>query len=203
MMIAIVSGGFDPLHKGHIEYIKMAREFIGPEGLLIAIVNRDSFLLQKKGYKLLDENTRLSVVQNLKAVDDAYIAVDDDMTVNKTLTMIASKYSDSDIYFCKGGDRNKDNIPEFETCQKYNIKIIDGLGAKIDSSSRIVENVHTPAKILTARRYKTKNPFTKYLQKNIEERFVVYHEDWPKFEAVKKKWQKEGYIVREYKVVEL
>jgi cytidyltransferase-like protein len=148
--IMVVSGGLDPLHKGHIEYIKMAREFIGPEGFLIAIVNRDSFLLQKKGYKLLDENTRQYIVQNLKDVDLATIAIDDDMTVNKTLEMIASNNPDSDIYFGKGGDRNKDNIPEFETCQKYNIKIIDGLGAKIDSSSRIVENVHTPAKILTA-----------------------------------------------------
>lgn len=141
MRIMIVSGGFDPLHKGHLEYIRRAKEFIGKKGHLIAIVNRDSFLLKKKGYFLLDEDTRMAILSSLRDVDEVMLAIDTDLTVVKTLMAIAVKYPSADLYFGKGGDRNITNIPEVEVCKTFNIKIIDTFGDKIDSSSSIVDRV--------------------------------------------------------------
>lgn len=141
MNIMVVSGGFDPLHKGHLEYIHKAKEFIGEEGKLIAIVNRDVFLIKKKGYFLLDEETRLAVVSSLRDVDEAVLAVDEDLSVMETLRSIILAHPSDKIYFGKGGDRNKGNIPETELCAYFNVQIIDTFGEKIDSSSSIVDRV--------------------------------------------------------------
>lgn len=151
MNIAIVSGGFDPIHSGHLEYIKKAREIAdcSKDGKLIAIVNKDSFLLQKKGYYCLDEKTRLDIVSNIKGIDSAILAVDNDLTVCKTLEKLADLYKNTmyQLYFCKGGDRNSSNIPELLTCKKCGIKIIDGLGAKINSSSDIINRLKNMKKV--------------------------------------------------------
>lgn len=141
MKVVIISGGFDPIHKGHIAYMKMARNLAGPNGKVIAILNSDDFLITKKGYYLMDYNNRETVLQSIKYVDKVVKCIDKDQTVCKTLELLAVEFRQCEIIFAKGGDRNTSNIPEKDVCQELGITIADGLGEKIDSSSTIVNSV--------------------------------------------------------------
>lgn len=139
--VVIISGGFDPIHPGHLEYIRRARELAGKRGLLIAIVNNDEFLINKKGFKFQDEEARRQIVENIRGVDGALISRSTDQTVNADLMFIKRFTGTQDcLIFAKGGDRTRDEIPEAETCQALGIEIVDGLGKKIDSSSHIAQN---------------------------------------------------------------
>lgn len=131
-MRIVASGYFDPIHIGHIEYLKLAKQLGGE---LIVIVNNDKQALLKKGFSFMNEKERMEVVKNIKYVDDVFLSIDDDKTVCKSLEKLKP-----DI-FAKGGDRNSSNIPEMEVCKKYNIKLIDGLGEKIQSSSNLITGV--------------------------------------------------------------
>lgn len=140
-VLVITSGGFDPLHDGHIEYLRMASKLFEDERH-ICIVNTDEFLKKKKGYVFMDINKRLAIMSELKCIDDVIVSIDEDMTVCKTIEVIAKcnkKHYDR-IVFAKGGDRFAGEIPESNICNKYGIEIIDGLGKKIASSSKLVEN---------------------------------------------------------------
>ncbi len=121
-----VSGYFDPLHIGHLEYLKLAKS---QGDYLIVIVNSNYQCKIKKGKPFMDENDRLEIVRNLKMVDEVFLSIDKDKTVCKSLEKIRP-----DI-FANGGDRSTDEVPETVICNKYKIKMIDGLGAKIRSSS--------------------------------------------------------------------
>jgi len=131
-MKIVASGYFDPIHIGHIEYLKLAKQL---GGTLIVIVNNDKQAKIKKGFSFMNENERLEIVKNIKYVDEVFLSIDDDSTVCKSLEKLKP-----DI-FAKGGDRNSSNIPEFDVCNKYNIKIVDGLGNKIQSSSDLISGV--------------------------------------------------------------
>lgn len=131
-MKIVASGYFDPIHIGHIEYLKLAKQL---GGTLIVIVNNDKQAKMKKGFSFMDEKERLEIVKNIKHVDDVFLSIDEDSTVCKSLEKLKP-----DI-FAKGGDRNSSNIPELEICNKYNIKIVDGLGNKIQSSSDLISGV--------------------------------------------------------------
>lgn len=139
MFIAgIVSGFWNPLHEGHIDYINEAKSKCN---YLYCIVNNDVQVDIKKSVKLLNQNTRLYVCKNLKAVDEALISIDEDITVAKTLEMIANK-EECKLVFFKGGDRRDDaSMPknELEICKKFNIELIYGIGGfdKKNSSSDI------------------------------------------------------------------
>ena len=121
-----VSGYFDPLHVGHLEYLKLAKSL---GDYLIVIVNSNSQCKIKKGRPFMDENDRLEIVRNLKVVDEVFLSIDQDKTVCKSLEKIRP-----DI-FANGGDRSTDEVPEKVICNKHKIKMIDGLGEKIRSSS--------------------------------------------------------------------
>ena len=121
-----VSGYFDPLHIGHLEYLKLAKSL---GDYLIVIVNSNYQCKIKKGKPFMDENDRIEIVRNLKMVDEVFLSIDKDRTVCKSLEKIRP-----DI-FANGGDRSTDEVPETVICNKYKIKMIDGLGAKIRSSS--------------------------------------------------------------------
>ena len=121
-----VSGYFDPLHVGHLEYLKLAKSL---GDYLIVIVNTNSQCKIKKGKPFMDENDRLEIVRNLKMVDEVFLSIDQDKTVCKSLEKIRP-----DI-FANGGDRSTDEVPETVICNKHKIKMIDGLGEKIRSSS--------------------------------------------------------------------
>ena len=134
----IVSGYFNPLHKGHIEYFTMAR---GLADELIVVVNNDKQRLLKGAKEFMSEDERSLIVSSLKIVDKVYLSVDDDKTVIKTIEMIYSEISDSyNLIFGNGGDQNNLTIPESEICKKLNIKMIDNLGDKIQSSSWLLKN---------------------------------------------------------------
>ncbi len=132
MKMIVASGYFDPIHVGHIEYLKKAKEL---GGKLIVIINNDKQALLKKGFSFMDEKERMEIVKNIKYVDEVFLSVDEDKTVCKSLEKLKP-----DI-FAKGGDRNSSNIPELNVCNEFNIKIIDGLGNKIQSSSNLINGV--------------------------------------------------------------
>ena len=121
-----VSGYFDPIHVGHLEYLKLAKK-LGDK--LVVIVNNNYQCVLKKGKFFIDESDRVEIVRCLKMVDEVFLSVDKDKTVCKSLEAIKP-----DI-FANGGDRSKGEVPESFICKKYNIKMIDGLGEKIRSSS--------------------------------------------------------------------
>lgn len=126
MKVVAISGYFDPIHVGHLEYINMAKK-LGDK--LVVIVNNNYQCELKKGKPFMDEKDRVTIVSNLKNVDEVFLSIDKDKTVCASLEKIRP-----DI-FANGGDRKNYEIPESVICKKYDIKIIDGLGEKIRSSS--------------------------------------------------------------------
>ena len=125
----VVSGYFDPLHVGHIEYFEKAKKL---GDMLIVILKNNHQTSMKKGFFFMSQEERAKIVEALKPVDEVFISVDEDGSVCKSLELIKP-----DI-FAKGGDRYSHEIPENEICKKHNIKIIDGLGEKIQSSSELL-----------------------------------------------------------------
>ena len=126
--IVAISGFFNPIHKGHIEYIKLAKQ-LGDK--LIVILNTDEQAILKKGRSFMCLEERKIILESIKWVDEVIVSIDTDMTVCKTLELIKS-----DI-FANGGDRYNKEIPEADICKKLGIEIIDGLGKKIQSSSKL------------------------------------------------------------------
>ena len=133
----IVSGYFNPLHKGHIEYINTAKSLAD---YLFVIVNNDQQRALKGSKEFQEEAERLFIVSNLKAVDHAILSIDTDRTVCATLTKLSNTYAtDYELAFANGGDQNNQSIPERPVCEKLGITLIDGLGAKIQSSSWLLK----------------------------------------------------------------
>ena len=129
----IVSGYFNPLHKGHLEYFQRSKE-LGNK--LFVIVNNDNQRLLKGSKEFMLENERMLIIKSLSISDFTVLSIDQDKTVCKTLEFIHNKYNHKyQFYFANGGDQLIHNIPEFKTCQSLGIKLIDGLGKKIQSSS--------------------------------------------------------------------
>ena len=124
--IVCVSGYFNPLHVGHIEYFEKSKK-LGTK--LVVIVNNDKQSILKKGTSFMPEDERLKIIRSLKIVDMAVLSIDEDRTVCKTLESVRP-----DI-FTNGGDQNNETIPERGICEKLNIKLVDGLGLKIQASS--------------------------------------------------------------------
>jgi cytidyltransferase-like protein len=135
MNTVVISGYFNPIHKGHIEYINAARA-LGDE--LIVIVNNDHQQILKKGRIIMNESDRMDVVKALKVVDRCVLSIDHDRSVLKTLEMLAGEYDS--LIFANGGDRDSDvDIPESVLAGRYNIRFIYGVGGynKLDSSTNI------------------------------------------------------------------
>ena len=128
MKVVAVSGYFDPIHVGHLEYLKMAKS-LGDK--LVVIINSDYQAGLKKGKSFMPEQDRLEIVQALRCVDEVFLSIDKDKSVCKSL-----EYLKPDI-FTNGGDRSLEEIPETAVMKKYNIEMVGGLGEKIRSSSEI------------------------------------------------------------------
>ena len=129
----IVSGYFNPIHKGHLEYFNNAKALCDE---LFVIVNNDYQRELKGSKEFQKEDERMIIVSNIKAVDKAILSIDEDRTVCETIRMIANDYgSDYELGFANGGDQNNDTIPERPICEEMNVVLIDGLGDKIQSSS--------------------------------------------------------------------
>ena len=135
----IVSGYFNPIHKGHLEYFNNAKT---KADKLFVIVNSDHQRALKGSREVQDENERMIIVSNIKAVDKAILSIDTDRTVCKTIESIAGEFGNEfDLGFANGGDQNNDTIPEREVCDMMNVALIDGLGDKIQSSSWLLKKI--------------------------------------------------------------
>lgn len=137
MRVTIVSGFFNPLHGGHLDMIEAAA-LLGDK--LIVIVNNDNQQILKKGKVILNEQNRERLIGALRVVDEVVLAVDEDLTVVRTLAMIANQNEGNTLLFANGGDRvSVKEVPETQVCRDYTIKMMFGIGGtnKADSSTRI------------------------------------------------------------------
>jgi D-beta-D-heptose 7-phosphate kinase/D-beta-D-heptose 1-phosphate adenosyltransferase len=153
----IVSGYFNPLHKGHLELFKKAKS---QADKLWVIVNSD-FQRELKGSKeFMSDTERLEIVQSIKWVDYALVSSDRDTTQCYTLQQFHDMFSDRyDLVFANGGDQNNDTIPEREVCERLGIELMDGLGDKIQSSSWLLKG---------DLKEKTKRYFELFASKNVK-----------------------------------
>jgi cytidyltransferase-like protein len=136
--IIIVSGYFNPIHKGHIEYFKHAK---AAGDILIVIVNSDHQRALKGSKEFQLEDERVFIVSNIKSVDQVFLSIDQNRTVCETIRHIHNKLADTyQLAFANGGDQNNQSIPEVPICQELGIELIDGLGDKIQSSSWLLKN---------------------------------------------------------------
>ena len=134
----IVSGYFNPLHKGHLEYFHSGKKNADK---LIVIVNNDYQRELKGSSSFMDEDERLFIIRELKVVDYSYLSIDKGRDVSLTIQKIYDDLSDKySLSFGNGGDQNNETIPEVKICKTLNIKLIDGLGNKIQSSSWLLNN---------------------------------------------------------------
>jgi cytidyltransferase-like protein len=135
--IIIVSGYFNPMHKGHLEYFINAK---AQGDLLFVIVNSDHQRALKGSKEFQKEDERLFIVQHIKEVDYAFLSIDQDRTVCKTLELLHQQFGNEfRLAFANGGDQNNNSIPEVPICQEFGIELIDGLGDKVQSSSWLLE----------------------------------------------------------------
>lgn len=144
MHIIIVTGGFDPLHSGHIEYLRAAGKL---GGMLIVGLNSDKWLERKKGAAFMPFNERKAVLQELSFVDQVIEIDDSDGSSKDAIVQMRARFptSNSKIIFCNGGDRTKDNIPEMDI-DDPNIEFVFGVGGenKKNSSSWILKQWKYP-----------------------------------------------------------
>ena len=141
--VAVISGYFSPVHAGHVEYARLAKEFVGPDGFLYCIVNNDAQSILKKGFSFIPETDRLAVMGALKYVDRAVLSIDTDRTVCETLKALCdgrlAPLSPAPTHFLNGGDVTAlTTCPEEPVCRANNIELVYGFGDKIQSSSWIL-----------------------------------------------------------------
>jgi cytidyltransferase-like protein len=135
----IVSGYFNPLHRGHIEYFQNSKKF---GDLLFVIVNNDLQREIKGSKEFQKEQERVLIIENLKMVDKCFLSIDKDRTVIETIKFIYTKFSNEfNFAFANGGDQNNELIPEKNICEVLGIDLIDGLGEKIQSSSWLLKKL--------------------------------------------------------------
>ena len=135
-MIIVVSGGFDPLHSGHINMFKQANE-LGPVWLLL---NTDEGLQKKKGYNFLSYKEREIILTSNRFIDRVIKAKDNDDTVVNNLKEFVN--NDLEFAFANGGDRIPTTTPEMAYCFEHNIPMLFNIGGtKTESSSKIIRNL--------------------------------------------------------------
>lgn len=148
--IVIVSGGFDPVHIGHVRMFNEAKAL---GDTLLVIINNDNWLRKKKGYAFMLEQDRQEIISNFDSVDVCVVTDHpenpEDMSVCKDIKEAVEFFNSASSYteetykfiFANGGDRKADNIPEYKLCEELGIEMVfDVGGAKIRSSSELVKN---------------------------------------------------------------
>ena len=138
--IVLVSGGFDPVHVGHI---RMVLEASSLGDMVIVGVNSDDWLNRKKGYIFMPLEERIEVVRSIKGVRHALEFDDQDNSANNLIKDVRSRWPRAMIAFANGGDRTQKNIPEIETAKEANVELIWNVGGKkIQSSSELVSGAN-------------------------------------------------------------
>ena len=133
----IVSGYFNPIHKGHLELFEKSKAL---GDMLIVIVNSDLQRFLKGSKEFQKEDERLLIVKAIRYVDFAMISVDQDRTQIESIKEIHSIFSEThNLAFANGGDQNNNTIPEAGICEKLGVSLIDGVGDKIQSSSWLLK----------------------------------------------------------------
>ncbi len=138
--VVLVTGGFDPLHSGHIAYFQAAKRL---GDMLVVGVNSDSWLERKKGRAFMPSTERITIIQNLKMVDHCILFNDDDGSAREAIRNVKMMYPNSQIIFANGGDRTEQNIPEMT---ETDVEFVFGVGGedKQNSSSWILEEWKAP-----------------------------------------------------------
>lgn len=139
MKYYIISGGFDPIHEGHIELIKASAK--ASDGVIV-LVNSDEWLMRKKGKAFQNFNTRRVICENFKGVLEAIGFDDADNSASDGIRKVRAKYPNDELCFANGGDRGSGNIREDDVCKKCNVELVFGVGGdnKANSSSWILQN---------------------------------------------------------------
>jgi cytidyltransferase-like protein len=138
-VLVIVSGYFNPVHKGHIEYLTRSKAL---GDFLYVIVNND-YQRELKGSKpFMVADERKLIIESLKFVDKAMVAIDTTKTVDESIKHIFNEMGNQfdKIIFANGGDQNRNTVGEVELCKELGIELADGLGDKIQSSSWLLSN---------------------------------------------------------------
>ena len=143
MKIVLATGGFDPVHSGHIQYLKAAKEL---GDILIIGLNSDEWLERKKGNAFMPWNERLNIVNNLQMVDEVFTFMDDDDTAINFIKQVRAHYPTDRLLFANGGDRTTENVPEMVV---DDVEFVFGVGGedKKNSSSWILEEWKSPKTI--------------------------------------------------------
>jgi cytidyltransferase-like protein len=143
-VIAIASGYFNPVHKGHIELFEKAKEIADK---LIVIVNNDEQRELKGSAEFQTEDERCKIISSLRVVDSVLLSIDEDRTVRESLKLLYERYkkleasplinppTEYKLIFVNGGDQFSNEVAERDVCQEYGIYMMDGMGGKIQSSS--------------------------------------------------------------------
>lgn len=136
--LVICSGYFNPIHKGHIEYLKRSKEL---GDFLYVIVNNDYQREMKGSRPFMEAEERKLIVESLKFVDRAMVAIDDEKTVNRSIKWIMMNIGKefNRYIFANGGDQNRNTVGETKLCEELGIELADGLGDKIQSSSKLIK----------------------------------------------------------------
>lgn len=137
-----VSGYFNPLHVGHLEMMEKAKK-LGDR--LVVIINNDYQVRLKGSVPFFNQADRMKIVSGVKWVDEVFLSIDKDKSVCRSLIKVKP-----DV-FAQGGDRHQGNIPEADICRRLKIKMVDGLGKKIRSSSSLIAQAAEIKKCLLKR----------------------------------------------------
>lgn len=140
--IVLITGGFDPVHSGHLAYIQAAQKL---GDILVVGVNSDAWLTRKKGRSFMPLLERTNIIRNIQGVDFVIDFDDTDGTARRAIQMVRQSYPQDQIIFANGGDRTDENIPEMDVADD-NIKFVFGVGGfdKANSSSWILEEWKAP-----------------------------------------------------------